>query len=86
MKSLVFFLVYRFSEDWSTQSASDDTRDSRAFLTWWILSGAGSRRRRRLGGPDLCRSVVRVTGAFDGLEVGGEDPELDLRSGESFFT
>jgi hypothetical protein len=84
MKSLVSFLVYRFSEDWSTQSASDDTRDSRAFLTWWILSGAGS--RHRLGGLDLCRSVVRVTGAFDGLKVGGEDPELDLRSGESFFT
>jgi hypothetical protein len=74
----------RVSEDWSTQLASNDTRDSRAFLTRWILSGVES--RRRLGGPDLCRPVVRVTGALDGLGVSGEDLELDLRSGKSFFT
>ncbi len=31
-------------------------------------------------------SLSYFTGAFDGLEVSGEGPELYLRSGESFFT
>jgi hypothetical protein len=63
-----------------------NTRDSRAFLTRWILSGVESLRLRRLGGPNLCRPVVHVTGALDGLEVSGEVLELYLRGGESFFT
>jgi hypothetical protein len=67
-------------------SRPQNTRDSRAFLTRWILSGVESRRRRRLGGLNLCRTVVRITGALDGLEVSGEGLELYLHGGESFFT